>query len=296
MKINNTDKEMSLIKINTLWLILIFFVILDIVIINSFSCISFFANMQSLLYALSNEDSSTKNFYIMLFAAPCITITILSFMLFARRQDVKKLPKDFLKSVNLSDNLSFSFINKKDNFECSYNDVDSVEVIFWCYFDGRPYTLPIIRTITIKFIIDGKDYELESLMWGRMSRIHKIFKYLKYIKNFKYKFCGTQSKEIKLQYKDIFETYLKTDCPFEILCKNDIKRCITSDIVFLIMTIVFTFGFSILFSGSPFAWINSFSDGSCAFYIIGFIFAILFMIFFARIILSLYIVNKYKIK
>ena len=23
--------------------------------------------------------------------------------------------------------------------------------------------------------IDGKDYELESLMWGRMSRIHKIF-------------------------------------------------------------------------------------------------------------------------
>jgi len=289
MIINNTDKEMSLIKINTLWLILIFFVILDIIIINSFS------NIQSFLYALSNEDSSIKSFCIMLFIIPVITLTILCFMLFARKQNVKNLPKDFIKRVNLSDNLSFSFVNEKDNFECSYSDVDSAEVIFWCYFGGRPYTLPIIRTITIKFVINGKEYELESLLWGRMSRIQKIFKYLKFIKNLKYKFCGTHSKEIKLQYKDIFETYLKTECSFEILSQNDIKRYITSDIVFLILTVIFTFGFSILFSGNPFAWLNSFSDGSWAFYIIGFIFAILFMIFLARIILNLYLVNKYKI-
>lgn len=254
--------------------------------LNGFLIAFFLFIMQASLYTYCTKKLT-------LFIIPLGILIYICYGLFIRKQNINKLPEDFLTIINLTDNIWFCFKDKRYNFKCSYNYIDSSEIIFWCYSGAG--AVPIIRSITIKLVINGKEYELESNICGRMSRVHKIFKYLKYIKNFKYKFHGIHSKEIRLQYKDIFETYLKTECPFEIISTNEIKKYIQYDIIFLIIAFIFTFVLSYSATDNPFAWLKSFVDGSWPLFIIGFISAILFIIFLARIILNIYLVNKYKI-
>lgn len=128
--------------------------------------------------------------------------------------------KNFQKSLNLvsidflPNKVCFNFNKPQCNFECGYNDINSLEMVLKTsiVYIGRLRTItyPVISEITLNIsVLNNKNFSLTNLPLSPMKKVYKIIDYGRAVQKFTHKYTGAGEIE---EFEEKIRDYINTCC------------------------------------------------------------------------------------
>lgn len=191
--------------------------------------------------------------------------------------------KNFQKSLNLvsidflPNKVCFNFNKPQCNFECGYNDINSLEMVLKTsiVYIGRLHTItyPVISEITLNIsVLNNKNFSLTNLPLSPMKKVYKIIDYGKAVQKFTHKYTGAGEIE---EFEEKIRDYINTGCK-QILAKRTEDDFKTHSVSLFAIGLAFLFMSKFIFGDDSIYKIMLFP--ALIFFIISFIFDIVLLV------------------